>query len=520
MPRANHMDTLNSQTRSPREGARQPSVVEHFSIDGLFKYRSIGFDSDYAATVLIARNGTGKTTLLAALDAFLKNQFSRLINLEFSTIDCKLRSLDHVLRIEKNQIDGLIAAINDPVFVASAKAWEVEPAALLEVIELDLSIIKHSEVMDYPNLYSIYTRSGYNLGQLKGSLDKLAKKIFDDTGLTEIRSEIRQALVGYDIVYLPTYRRIELSLPQVEKRGERKRNLFAQLGISRRGLHNADIQFGLGDIRDRLRALYSDMLFRANQGYGKISANVINDLITGAFRNVSGISRQLPTKESLELFFSRIKDMEREYRRVPYTNIIAAPDLDRLFRGEVDFDARPFLEYYLDQLNVVIQDTRGTEEVVETFIDSCNAYLSGKTDSDETSLDEIADFDWKQIKFHKRSFQVSIESLATKAKVPLESLSSGEKQMISLFARLYLYPGKKLILIDEPELSLSIGWQRKILPDILRAPSCEQIVAITHSPFTFDNELDPYAGALSFRWTKFVPDLFPDSHLADPFEDS
>ena len=83
--------------------------------------------------------------------------------------------------------------------------------------------------------------------------------------------------------------------------------------------------------------------------------------------------------------------------------------------------------------------------------------------------------------------------------IPLDSLSSGEKQMISLFARLYLYPKKKILLIDEPELSLSLDWQRKILVDIVSAQSCQQIIAITHSPFVFDNALEPFATPLKLR---------------------
>ena len=71
--------------------------------------------------------------------------------------------------------------------------------------------------------------------------------------------------------------------------------------------------------------------------------------------------------------------------------------------------------------------------------------------------------------------------------------------MISLFARLYLYPGQKIVLIDEPEISLSLDWQLRILPDILNAPTCGQVVAITHSPFIFDNELEPFASSLKLR---------------------
>jgi predicted ATP-dependent endonuclease of OLD family len=68
--------------------------------------------------------------------------------------------------------------------------------------------------------------------------------------------------------------------------------------------------------------------------------------------------------------------------------------------------------------------------------------------------------------------------------------------MISLFAKLFLYDGKKIVLIDEPELSLSIDWQRDILVDVLSAESCDQAIAITHSPFIFDNSLEPYARSL------------------------
>lgn len=71
--------------------------------------------------------------------------------------------------------------------------------------------------------------------------------------------------------------------------------------------------------------------------------------------------------------------------------------------------------------------------------------------------------------------------------------------MISLFARLHLYSGNKIILIDEPELSLSIDWQRKIMVDILSSSTCTQAIAITHSPFIFDNDLEPFATSLKLK---------------------
>ncbi len=69
--------------------AANASFIQSFTIEGLHGYRDVSIDSDYAATIIIARNGSGKTTLLAALNAFLRGHFGRLVNVEFTRIRCK-----------------------------------------------------------------------------------------------------------------------------------------------------------------------------------------------------------------------------------------------------------------------------------------------------------------------------------------------------------------------------------------------------------------------------------------------
>src|SRR5262245_16222333 len=81
-----------------------PSLVESFCIEGLYGYRNVSLSSPYAATVLIAPNGAGKTTLLGALDAFLRGQFSRLRNLHFARIRCKLRVIETELVLEQEHV--------------------------------------------------------------------------------------------------------------------------------------------------------------------------------------------------------------------------------------------------------------------------------------------------------------------------------------------------------------------------------------------------------------------------------
>lgn len=64
----------------------------------------------------------------------------------------------------------------------------------------------------------------------------------------------------------------------------------------------------------------------------------------------------------------------------------------------------------------------------------------------------------------------------------LSSLSSGEKQITTILYAVSLVEPGSMILIDEPEISLHIGWQRKILRIITSVFKTEQIIACTHSP--------------------------------------
>ena len=76
----------------------------------------------------------------------------------------------------------------------------------------------------------------------------------------------------------------------------------------------------------------------------------------------------------------------------------------------------------------------------------------------------------------------------------IEQLSSGEKQIVALFCYLYLYDSTdKLIIIDEPELSLSVEWQERILEDIEQVATCKALIVATQSPFVYDNSLRKYA---------------------------
>ncbi|WP_190311421.1 AAA family ATPase [Rhizobium phaseoli] len=298
------------------------------------------------------------------------------------------------------------------------------------------------------------------------------------------------------MVYLPTYRRVELPLLDKEPglRRPRKKRFF-----SGHGLFTGDIQFGLADISAHLRGINEEILYESNRGYRTISANIINELMDGTFDKFTYGDEKLPSKDELQLFLSRLKD-GREARMFPVHDI-SIPDIANL-SADLEKPSNKFLIYFLSKLDKVISVTREKEGKVQEFVDSCNKYLSLRdlsTSFPSDSPPEPPAVDSKELKLNRRNLKIHVESVPWGRKIQLDALSSGEKQMISLFAKLYLYSGEKIILVDEPELSLSIDWQRHILIDVLRSPYCKQIIAITHSPFVFDNELEPYARALKVK---------------------
>ena len=65
----------------------------------------------------------------------------------------------------------------------------------------------------------------------------------------------------------------------------------------------------------------------------------------------------------------------------------------------------------------------------------------------------------------------------------LQKLSSGERHLLTFFATILLMGEEQdFILLDEPEISLNVDWQRKILSVIEKLAPNSQIIVATHSP--------------------------------------
>ncbi|GGK71830.1 AAA family ATPase [Rufibacter glacialis] len=131
----------------------------------------------------------------------------------------------------------------------------------------------------------------------------------------------------------------------------------------------------------------------------------------------------------------------------------------------------------MEDVERMFADSKASISLMEHFINVCNQYLVTT-----------------EFYINKNRIDLEVRNKKTKEEVSLRQLSSGEKQIVYIFTKIFLSRQDDLIvLFDEPELSLSMLWQKKLLVDIVNSKKCSFLFAVTHSPFVFKNELDKYA---------------------------
>ena len=153
-------------------------------------------------------------------------------------------------------------------------------------------------------------------------------------------------------------------------------------------------------------------------------------------------------------------------------------------KNESDYSDHDMKVYYFySLLHERYYVLKNNEKEITNFFDVCNKYYTNK----------YFEFDDKEY-----SYSIKMKNSNKKIRnVAISDLSSGEKQIAAMFSYLFLYPFKKiLIIVDEPEMSLSVEWQEQFLLDIVGAKRFGGLIAVTHSPFLFNNNLRKYARGL------------------------
>ncbi|MGR2919732.1 AAA family ATPase [Acinetobacter sp. 1125_18A] len=100
--------------------------------------------------------------------------------------------------------------------------------------------------------------------------------------------------------------------------------------------------------------------------------------------------------------------------------------------------------------------------------------------------------------------KISINIKDSNKKFETNALSSGEKQLIIIIGNLIFnenITSRKVFIIDEPELSLHISWQRLLIESIIDSGNNIQLIVATHSP----SIISSYTNKIMFLNKNLIP---------------
>lgn len=288
-------------------------IIEYFTLRGVHGYKDLSIDFTGPATVIVAENGTGKTTLLSAFNAFLGRRFHRLASISFSVLECKFRGREESIFLRQDKILTGVAEISDLLRAAARDAAVSEEEMFDFILNIYLpeafSRYRHTRLVS-----QLYIKTPGGFDNAKRRLDELHymyKQALSDQSRFAL-DVIKKALDDIDIVFLPTYRRVERPMLRASSKASSGRSATPtwRSDQDKRDYTYEGIVFGLGDIEARLSELSEEIERTSNIGYRRWSTHILADSLKGKSAKPINESPALPPVKDLSRFLSRLGPVE------------------------------------------------------------------------------------------------------------------------------------------------------------------------------------------------------------------
>lgn len=428
--------------------------IQRITVAGLHGQMDVDMTLGPGLNVIYGKNGRGKTTMLHLLANLLELDFNRFRYVKFQSI-CVWTSNNDVVEIEKDEESPIIrVSVNGALTGSSVDA--------LSPLELNsLRQVLGGRATYLPAFRSVLERTrrdGYGVGRYgeprSEDIESLQKAEFvalreaSKDGITprqlheEAMSSVEKTIVCRQwfgdfvpVIRYPSIADVEVALTEEWRRAQyeitaKEQRMFEETFVRvfrvSAGLESIDSQ----DSNEGILQEISDLLESQESVSGGGNSKEINQDLLRSARQL-GSSPQPSggvNKYLLEIYRKALLEREGTRRNA----------LRRT--REIESSVNKFLDRKQLSIGRNIEEKRQTRRLVSVTTGAGHSY-------------------------------------------GLNALSSGERQIVTM---LYCASRTKftsgMFLIDEPELSLHIDWQRIILQELTRQAPDRQIVVCTHSP--------------------------------------
>ena len=409
--------------------------IEVKSLFGYFDYLIEDDDDKCMQDMLIlyGDNGSGKTTLLQIVFYLLSTRDasghkSKLANIKFKEVHITLSNNLTISAIRENKLIGGFC------FCIRNEKQILQKANLVASLDDQKFAIRTS---DSPELDKTY----------KEMLDMLRKINLNILYISDTRK-------GYDAgVDLPAITNIKNGM-SMEK--------YFFLNEDMRNFEEIDIV-----IKNLEKWIQTQALSASNTGELKTSeiyVEIIKKLVDSNHTHLANFSISTLKKNIILL-----NEKTNEFVKL---GLISDPNykvIEQVLNEDISYNSQivyNVLFSYIRAQKAKLKELESLKRTLSMFVDNLNNYFNNKTISYTIKTGFI------------------INQKITEDKIEFRDLSSGEKQLVLLFCNIILASAKaSIFIIDEPEISLNIKWQRSLLDTLLNLVSKNhvQFIIATHS---------------------------------------
>jgi predicted ATP-dependent endonuclease of OLD family len=424
-------------------------LIKKVSVFGLFGElnHEIPMDLEEGLTFMFGLNGSGKTTTMNMLNSLFSMQFSALARLPFESLvvesnDGRSVSVRRVFENEGSVRADLLFNDSEPneewLFVGS-RSSRPSTVSMVERFLPHLRRVRPREWSDR------HTGERLSLEEVLAKYEsELPEHFFAH------KTDAPEWLTNY-LQSVPVYfMRADRLYPNKDGRevSERRANVELQDGAPQ------TVDGFAEDLVDRIKsalAAYADFSQSLESSFPK------------RFLEMSNHRSVAESEEATRLRYEEQADRRENLVRI---GILEAADDLTLPNGRVDPVKLHFLDAYFNDAELKLDSLSAFAQKLELFLEVVNSKLRRK----------------QLVVDRKQGWRVEADRGGS---IPLSALSSGEQQEIVLaYGLLFLEEPGTLVLIDEPELSLHVAWQFKLVPDFQRIADLTNLrfLIATHSP--------------------------------------
>lgn len=409
-------------------------------------------------TVIHGPNGVGKTVFLKLTNALLKGRYNEIVQIPFRTFEIQFDDGSIVRVLTESE-----GASPDKVQVSFEKQGDGRDSVTLDVKEVNTNRLAQ-QISEASPFFSqvgpdewVDRRSDEVISSeelVARAVDLVPKdnkkwRAREPRGLRELRGRINVHLIE-------AQRLIRLS--------NRSPDWRYRPNIDR--ITTATVQEYSKDLKQRLETTLANYAKQSQ----KLDQSFPQRLLTGSIEALS--TEQIKNEmQAVEATRDRLKS------------------IGILDRGDPSQDAYPLQISQLDSLRA---DQRSVMSVYARDTQEKLAVLTELSDRIEILLSVL------NRKFTNKTVTISRDAGIVvfgknEKQIPVTALSSGEQhELVLLYDLLFKVTPNTLVLIDEPELSLHISWQKGFMDDLLeiiRVAHFDVLMA-THSPYIVGDRSD------------------------------